>query len=90
MDDEIQLLCQDDIDELIQISGLLDSRKNAGKSLYSEICKAILDSGKLDLDEWRALHSSIDEIVTLMAHIELIIKLKEEETLSIDGEKEEE
>lgn len=79
MSDEMQLLCQDDIDDLIHISDLLDSRKNAGKSLYTEICKAILDSGKLDLAEWKSLHSSIDEIMTLMSHIELIISLKEKE-----------
>lgn len=48
----------------------------AKKSLLDEINDAILDSGKLSLEEWRNLRTRIKEIEQLIPHIDMIIQLK--------------
>jgi hypothetical protein len=68
-------LGQQELDELLQISGFLDDN-DTRKSLIDEIQDAILDSGKLSLDEWIALRDRLKSIERLIPHIDLIIDLK--------------
>ena len=72
------MISQEDINNLIEINEFIHKREGAQNSLISEIRKAILDSGKLSLEEWKSLKEGIVEIANLQSHIELIIKLKEE------------
>jgi len=53
--------------------------KKDDKSLVSELKKAILDSGKLELEQWFSLREQLQEIEELIPHIDLIIKLKKED-----------
>lgn len=71
------LISQAEVDELLNIHGLIESEQEEGRSLIDEIKDAILDSGRLKLDEWRSLRERIKEIETLIPHMDLIIKLKE-------------
>jgi hypothetical protein len=73
------LLSQDQIDELMQLSEFISSKKGATRQLIREMRSAILDSGKLSLGEWRGLRNSLREIEELLPVIEMIIKLKEQE-----------
>lgn len=71
------LISQAEVDELLNIHGLIESEKEEGRSLIDEIKDAILDSGRLTLDEWRSLRERMREIETLIPHMDLIINLKE-------------
>lgn len=71
-------LSQDEVDRLLSISGFIgDVAKTDGRSLIDEIKDAILDSGKLSLDEWMGLRDRLKEIERLVPHIDLIIELKQ-------------
>lgn len=51
-------------------------RRAESHTLINEIKEAILDSGKLKLEQWETLRQHIKEIEELIPHIDLIIKLK--------------
>lgn len=76
------LISQAEMDELMRIHDLIGGSKENNKkqqlSLIDEIKNAILDSGKLTLDEWRSLRLRIEEIIKLSSHIDLIIQLREQ------------
>lgn len=78
MTDISNLLSQADIDELIQIQDFLGSKKSATRSMITEIRSAILDSGRLRLDEWRGLRNGLRELEELIPVIDMIIKLKDQ------------
>ena len=77
---ETNLLSQDEVNDLLTISGFIH-QKNEGKSLIEEIRGAILDSGKLELTEWRELRARLKEIEQLIPHIDLIISLKAKQAI---------
>ncbi len=68
------IISQADIDNLLHINEFIEQQQN--DSLVSELKQAILNSGKLELSQWQALRSHIQEIEELIPHIDLIIKLK--------------
>ena len=70
------IISQADIDNLLHINEFIEQQQN--NSLVSELKQAILNSGKLELSQWQALRSHIQEIEELIPHIDLIIKLKKE------------
>ncbi len=71
-----EIISQDDIDSLLRISQFIEpDDKN---SLVEELKHAILDSGKLELNQWQTLRNQLREIEQLIPHIDLIIKLKKE------------
>ena len=70
------VISQVDIDNLLKINDLIESDTN--DSLLHELKQAILDSGKLDLRQWRELRKQLHEIEELIPHIDLIIRLKTE------------
>lgn len=70
------LISQSDLDNLLRISEFIEQRDE--NSLVSEVKKAILDSGKLEIFQWESLRDHIREIEELIPHIDLIIKLKRE------------
>lgn len=72
---EKNLLSQEEINDLLTISGFI-SQRDESKSLVEEIRGAILDSGKLELTQWRGLRERLREIEQLIPHIDLIISLK--------------
>lgn len=75
------LISQAEMDELMRIHDLIGGGSEKEKqqlSLIDEIKNAILDSGKLTLDEWRSLRLRIEEIEKLSTHIDLIIQLREQ------------
>jgi hypothetical protein len=81
--DDNNLISQEEMDELMRIHDLIGGGegkedKNKTVSLIDEIKNAILDSGKLTLDEWRSLRLRIEEIEKLSSHIDLIIQLREQ------------
>jgi len=71
------LVSQAEVDELLNIHDLIEGKRESQRSLIDEIKEAILDSGKLTVEEWRSLRDRIREIETLIPHMDLIIKLKE-------------
>ena len=73
---EQNLLSQDELNELLTINGFI-SEKSEKKSLIDEIKDALLDSGKLQLSEWKSLRARLKEIERLIPHIDLIIELKQ-------------
>jgi len=73
---EIEILSQADLDDLLRINEFIEQHDN--HSLVSELKRAILDSGKLELQQWRLLRVQLREIEELIPHIDLIIKLKKE------------
>jgi hypothetical protein len=73
------LLSQDQIDELMQLSEFIGSKKGATRQLIREMRSAILDSGKLSLGEWKGLRNGLREIEELLPVIDMIIKLKEQD-----------
>ena len=73
---EVELISQADLDDLLRISEFIEQQDE--NSLVSELKRAILDSGKLELVQWQSLRDHIREIEELIPHIELIIKLKKE------------
>lgn len=78
MSDEL-LLSQDQIDEMMQLSEFISSKKGATRQLIREMRSAILDSGKLSLGEWRGLRNGLREIEELLPVMDMIIKLKEQD-----------
>lgn len=76
---ELEILSQADLDDLLRINEFIEQHDE--KSLVSELKMAILDSGKLELEQWQQLRSQILEIEQLIPHIDLIIKLKLESSL---------
>ncbi|GAA5138734.1 hypothetical protein [Thalassotalea piscium] len=73
---EVNILSQADLDDLLRINEFIE--QSDGNSLVSELKRAILDSGKLELTQWLSLRGHIREIEELIPHIDLIIKLKKE------------
>lgn len=71
---EMNILSQADLDDLLRINEFIE--QNDENSLVSELKRAILDSGKLELEQWQSLRDHIGEIEELIPHIDLIIKLK--------------
>lgn len=69
------LLSQEEVNQLLTINGFINE-KNAQKSLIDEIKDALLDSGRLELSEWKSLRARLREIEILIPHIDLIIDLK--------------
>jgi hypothetical protein len=73
---ELEIISQSDLDNLLRINEFIDQQDE--NSLISELKRAILDSGKLELGQWTSLRDHIREIEELIPHIDLIIKLKKE------------
>lgn len=71
-----EIISQDDIDSLLRINEFIEPDDN--NSLVEELKQAILDSGKLELDQWQTLRDHLKDIEELIPHIDLIIKLKKE------------
>lgn len=69
------IVSQDEIDKLIGISDFI-CEENDKCTLADEIRDALLDSGKLTLEEWRSLRNRLREIEELIPHIDFIIGLK--------------
>ena len=80
--EDLNLISQEEMDELMRIHDLIGGGDKESKtktvSLIDEIKNAILDSGRLTLDEWRSLRQRILEIEKLSSHIDLIIQLREQ------------
>jgi hypothetical protein len=77
--DEVDSLLSSLISEIEPANGGEASdgeKKVRSKGLVEEIHDAILDSGKLTLNEWRALRKKLSEIEELIPHIDFIIGLK--------------
>ena len=70
------LLSQEEVNELLTINGFIRERGEK-RSLIDEIKDAILDSGKLQLAEWKSLRARLKEIERLVPHIDLIVELKQ-------------
>lgn len=67
---------QQEIDQLLQIGDLIAEQDSGKLSLADEIRDAILDSGKLTLEEWQSLRQRLHEIEDLIPHINFIVELK--------------
>jgi hypothetical protein len=70
------IISQSDIDDLLRINDFIEQKDK--NSLAGELKAAILDSGKLELEQWQILRGQLLEIEELIPHIDLIIKLKKE------------
>ena len=70
------IISQDELDSLLRINEFIQPENE--NSLVKELKHAILDSGKLELEQWESLRDHIREIEALVPHIDLIIKLKKE------------
>jgi len=76
--DHHDTLTQEEVDQLLRLSGFLDQPDQADRhSLLDEIKDAVLDSGKLSLEEWVRLRHQLKELERLIPHIDLIIQLKQ-------------
>lgn len=73
-----EIISQADMDNLLKINAFIEEVDE--NSLVSELKSAILDSGRLELEQWLSLREHIQEIEDLIPHIDLIIKLKQEQT----------
>ena len=73
-----EIISQEELDNLLMLNDFIDKKDD--KSLVSELKKAILDSGKLELEQWFSLREQLQEIEELIPHIDLIIKLKKEDS----------
>lgn len=73
---DLEILSQADLDNLLHINEFIAQQDE--NSLVSELKQAILNSGKLELEQWELLRDHIREIEELIPHIDLIIKLKKE------------
>jgi len=71
---EQAIISQDELDNLLELNEFIEEQKS--HTLINEIKEAILDSGKLKLEQWETLRQHIKEIEELIPHIDLIIKLK--------------
>jgi hypothetical protein len=75
-DNTEDIFSQDDIDSLLRINEFIEPDDE--NSLVEELKQAILNSGKLELDQWQSLRNHLRKIEELIPHIDLIIKLKKE------------
>ena len=75
------LVSQSEVNEMLRIHEIInpDEKGYSSPSLLDEIKDAILDSGKLKLDEWKSLRDKIREIEDLVPHMDMIIRLKEQQ-----------
>jgi hypothetical protein len=81
-------LSQDELDRLLSLGGFTgDDAPDGRNSLIDRINDAVLDSGKLSLDEWRSLRGQLREIERLIPHIDLIIDLKDKQQRKRHSEK---
>ena len=71
-----EIISQAELDRLLRINEFIEFDRE--DSLVNELKHAILDSGKLELEQWESLREHLREIETLIPHIDLIIKLKKE------------
>ncbi len=71
-----EIISQAELDSLLRINEFIEL--DSENSLVSELKQAILDSGKLELEQWQSLREQLKEIETLIPHIDLIIQLKKE------------
>ena len=76
MDKEREIISQQDLDNLLHLNEFIEQHDQ--HSLVAELKRAILDSGKLELKQWRLLREQLGEVEELIPHIDLIIKLKKE------------
>ena len=74
--DNQDIISQAELDSLLRINEFIQPRNE--NSLVTELKHAILDSGKLELEQWESLRDHLNEIEQLIPHIDLIIKLKKE------------
>ena len=81
--EEQVVVSQNEIDDLHAIADFInhEDQKQTQHTLIEEIKSAILDSGKLSIDEWNALRRKLHEIESLIPHIDLIIRLKEQKQM---------
>jgi len=70
-------ISQDEVDDLLRLSGFLQDDDGTKRSLIDEIQEAILNSGKLTLPEWIILRNRLREVERLAPHIDLIISLRQ-------------
>ena len=75
------LVTQSEVNEMLRIHEIInpDDQGFSTPSLLDEIKNAILDSGKLKLEEWKSLRDKIREIEELIPHMDMIIQLKEQQ-----------
>ena len=78
---DTQLISQEQIDALMHLNEFIGSKKGATRELIREMRSAILDSGKLTLEEWKGLRRSLKEIEELLPVIDMIIKLKQQDSM---------
>ena len=71
-----EIISQAELDSLLRINEFIEVDNQ--NSLVSELKRAILDSGKLELGQWESLREHLKEIEALIPHIDLIIELKKE------------
>lgn len=71
-----EIISQAELDNLLRINEFIEL--DGENSLINELKYAILDSGKLELEQWQSLRDHLKEIEELIPHIDLIIKLKKE------------
>jgi hypothetical protein len=76
-DPTVSGISQEEVDNLLRLSGFLAEHDDASRSLIDEIEAAILDSAKLSLVEWVTLRNRLREVERLSPHIDLIIALKQ-------------
>jgi len=74
--DNPEIISQAELDSLLRINEFIQPEDE--NSLVKELKHAILDSGKLELEQWESLRDHLNEIESLIPHIDLIIKLKKE------------
>mgnify|MGYP000208568059 CR=1 FL=1 len=71
-----EIISQAELDSLLRINEFIHPKDE--NSLVKELKHAILDSGKLELEQWESLRDHLNEIELLIPHIDLIIRLKKE------------
>lgn len=76
-----EMLNQEQIDQLLALQDFIRQSAEQRDSLIEQIKDAILDSGKLALNDWVKLRSILTEVERLIPHIDLIIRLKQERVM---------
>jgi hypothetical protein len=79
------VISQDQIDQLMHLNEFIGSKKGATRQLIREMRSAILDSGKLSVDEWKNLRKGLREIEELLPVMDMIITLKERHESDLDS-----
>jgi len=82
LEEQENLLSQEEVTQLLTINGFI-REKSEKASLIEEIKDAILNSGRLQLSEWKSLRARLKEIERLIPHIDLIIELKQQAEMDI-------